>query len=48
MAEAGADKRAAWLGTRVCSTLKLKDDAWKAIMSGDSKCDPHMMEFGSQ
>jgi hypothetical protein len=35
----GVDKRLAWLGSRVCTHLKLKDDTWKGIANGDSKCE---------
>jgi hypothetical protein len=37
MGEAGADKRIAWLGSRVCTTLKVKEDVWKGIVNGESK-----------
>jgi hypothetical protein len=37
MAEAPLDKRLVWLGSRFCSSLKVKDDVWKAIISGESK-----------
>ena len=38
MGEPAPDKRLNWIGARVCSTLKIKDDVWKGILSGDSKC----------
>lgn len=37
MGDSAPDKRLAWLGSRVCSTLKVKDDVWKGIVSGESK-----------
>jgi hypothetical protein len=37
MAEAPQDKRLVWLGNRFCSSLKVKDDIWKAIITGESK-----------
>ena len=40
MADAAPDKRLTWLGTRVCNTLRIKDEAWKAILGGDSKYIP--------
>ena len=39
MGDSAPDKRLAWLGARVCTTLKLKDDVWKAILAGENKCD---------
>lgn len=37
MAESGPDKRLAWLGARVCTTLKVKEEVWKAISNSESK-----------
>lgn len=37
MAESGPDKRLSWLGARVCTTLKVKEDVWKTISTGESK-----------
>lgn len=37
MDESGPDKRLAWIGARVCTTLRVKEDVWKAISNSESK-----------
>jgi hypothetical protein len=45
MGDVAPDKRLAWLGSRVCSALKVKEDVWKGILAGESKCVHFCVRF---